>query len=173
MHLSPLFKKGVSFIEFIRQDKDMYQEKTLEIYHAIEIDEALKKEIQKIHVPIHVLVFAEIWCPDCMINVPILQKMADLNPNFKIAILPKKGYEKHMEALNPSSKPKMPTFVFLDEDFQPIGVFVEQPKALEEINRRGKKAEILVAKRKYRKGEFSNETIQEILDIIQPHISQD
>ena len=75
-----------------------------------------------------------------------------------------------MERLNPSSKPKMPTFVFLDKDFQPIGVFIEQPKALEEINRRGKKAEILVAKRKYRKGEFSRETIREILDIIQAYI---
>lgn len=170
MHLSLLFEKGVSFMEFIRQDKDMYQEKTLEIYHAIEIDEELKKEIQRIHVPIHVLVFAEIWCPDCMINVPILQKMADLNSHFKIGILPKEGNEKHMERLNPSSKPKIPTFVFLDKDFQPIGVFIEQPKALEEINRRGKKAEILVAKRKYRKGEFSRETIREILDIIQAYI---
>ena len=153
-------------MDFIRRDKDMYQEKTLELYNRIEIDEELQEKIQTIDEPIHVLVFAEIWCPDCMINVSILQRLADINPHIQISIVSKEGNEEYIEKINPGGKPRVPTFVFLNKDFELFGVFIERPKALKEIEKRGKQAEILVAKRKYKKGEFSKETIQEILDIV-------
>ncbi|TCO69706.1 thioredoxin family protein [Marinisporobacter balticus] len=165
MNIQPLFKEGLSFIEFVNRDKDAYKEKTLEIYDTIMIDEILEKEIKAVNQLINVLVFAEIWCPDCMINVPALQKIVDINPNFAISIVSREGNEMFMDNYKVSGKPKIPTFVIMDKDFHALGDFIEQPQILKEIEAKGKQVETIVAKRKYRKGEYISETIKEVLNI--------
>lgn len=164
--MKALFEKGISFEEFVNRDKDTHKEKTLEIYHQIEVAEELAQEIKTIDRITHVLVFGEIWCPDCMINVPALQKMADINDKIVIRIVSREGNEAYMENYAVNGKPKIPTFVFMDENFQEIGVFIEQPQAVKDIVAKGKQVEIIVAKRKYRKGEYVNDTIREILKIL-------
>ncbi|WZL72775.1 thioredoxin family protein [Clostridiaceae bacterium 35-E11] len=166
MSVQALFKKGLSFMEFVNQDKDTYKEKTLEIYENIVVDPAVENEIKTVDRLVNVLVFAEIWCPDCMINVPALQKMADINPNFVLAIVSREGNESYMDNYKVNGKPKIPTFVFMDKDFQVQGAFVEQPHIIKETEAKGKQVEIIVAKRKYRKGEYIVETMKEILNIV-------
>ncbi|QEK11111.1 thioredoxin family protein [Crassaminicella thermophila] len=166
MNIQALFKKGLSFMDFVNKDKDTYKEKTLEVYNNIVVDEALEKEIKKVNQLTNVLVFAEIWCPDCMINVPALQKIADINPNFIISIVSREGNEIFMDNYKVNGKPKIPTFVIMDKDFYTLGAFIEQPQVLKEIEAKGKQVEIIVAKRKYRKGEYAIETIKEVLNIV-------
>lgn len=166
MGVQTLFEKGLSFMEFVNQDKDTYKEKTLEIYENIVVDEKIENEIKAVNQLVNVLVFAEIWCPDCMINVPALQKMADINPNFVLAIVSREGNESFMDNYKINGKPKIPTFVFMDKDFNALGAFVEQPRMVKEIEAKGKQVEIIVAKRKYRKGEYIVETMKEILNIV-------
>ena len=167
MCVMDLFSRGLSFEEFVNQDKDTYKEKTLEIYDGITISEELIAEIRAIDSIIHVLVFAEIWCPDCMINVPVLQKMSETNPNFNIRIVSREGHEEYMDSYKVNGKPKIPTFVFMNEEFEELGAFIEQPQVVKVIEAKGKQVEIIVAKRKYRKGEYAIETISEILNIVQ------
>ncbi|AOT73178.1 hypothetical protein Gferi_16965 [Geosporobacter ferrireducens] len=164
--MEEFFQKGVTFIEFVNQDKDTYQEKTLELYNQIIVDEDLQKAIQAVDRPIYVLVFAEIWCPDCMINVPALQKIAEYNNHFTIRIVSREGNEAYMENYRINGKPKIPTFIFMEEDFTEIGAFIEQPQVIKTIEGKGNQVEIIVAKRKYRKGEYISETIKEILEIV-------
>lgn len=166
MDIEVVFQKGISFFQFIDRDKDAYKEKTLEIYNQIVIDKAMEKSIRSVTRPIHVLAFAEIWCPDCMINVPALQKTVEYNSCFQLRIVSREGNEKYMDNYKVNGKPKIPTFVFMEEDFSPIGAFIEQPQVLKEIEAKGKQAEIIVAKRKYRKGEYIKETIKEIIEIV-------
>jgi len=165
MSVLDLFNKGVSFLEFVNQDKDTYKEKTLDIYSGIIISEELITEIKAVDSIINVLVFAEIWCPDCMINVPVLQKIADINHNFKISIISRENHEEYMNDYKVNGKCKIPTFVFMNEKFEELGVFIEQPQVVKTIEAKGKQVEIIVAKRKYRKGEYAIETIREIIDI--------
>ena len=166
MAIQELFQKGITFIEFVNQDKDAYKEKTLEIYSQITVDETLQKAIESIGRPIYVLVFAEIWCPDCMINVPALQKIAEYNNEFSLRIVSREGNEAYMQNYRINGKPKIPTFIFMEEDFTEIGAFIEQPQVIKGIEAKGNQVEIIVAKRKYRKGEYISETIKEILEII-------
>ncbi|WP_053955582.1 thioredoxin family protein [Inediibacterium massiliense] len=165
MDIRELFQKGISFIDFVNQDKDTYREKTLEIYNHIKIEEEILEGIGSIHHLVHILVFAEIWCPDCMINVPAVQTIADHNSNFNISIVSREGNEDYMEDYKVNGKSKIPTFLIMDDEFNVLGTFVEQPQMIKEIEQKGKQVEIIVAKRKYRKGEYINETIKEILDI--------
>lgn len=166
MNIVDLFQKGQSFSEFVDQDKDTYKEKTLELYEKISVSEELIKKIKGIKKIINVLVFAEIWCPDCMINVPVLQKITEINPNIKMSIVSREGNEAYMDSYKFNGKPKIPTFVFLNETYEELGTFIEQPQIVKDVELKGKQVEIIVAKRKYRKGEFYLETMEEIMDII-------
>ncbi|MFZ5966201.1 MAG: thioredoxin family protein [Bacillota bacterium] len=162
--MKALFLRGITFHEFI--DKDAYQDKILDIYKNIMIEESLIKEIEEISKDIYVLVFAEIWCPDCMINVPALQKISDLNQHIKIRIVPREGNEAYMENYKINGKPKIPTFVFMNGNFEEIGTFIEQPQIVKDVVAKGKQVDIIVVKRKYNKGEYAIETVREILNIL-------
>ena len=126
----------------------------------------IKQEIREIDRTVYALVFAEIWCPDCMINVPALQRMVEINSNIKMRIISREGNEVYMENYKINGKPKIPTFVFMNEAYEELGSFIEQPQVVSEVENKGTQVEIIVAKRKYRKGEYYIETIKQIMDII-------
>lgn len=166
MNLQQLFKNGMLFDVFTSDDHDVNIEKLLEIYDGIEIDKKLIGEIKLIDEPIYILAFAELWCPDCIINLPALKKINDINPNIVFRILSREDDEKYTGNYKTDNKPKIPTFIILNDKFEEIGIFVENPKILDNIVSKGNQVEIVVAKRKYQKGEYVNETIREIINII-------
>ncbi|SHJ89453.1 thioredoxin family protein [Paramaledivibacter caminithermalis] len=166
MDIKKLYEKGITFEQFMSQDDGTYREKILEIYNNIEIDNTLLDKIKSIHKEINVLVFAEIWCPDCVINLPALRKICDINKAVNMKIVPREGNEQYLEEYKIDGKAKIPTFIFMDDDFKPIGTFIEIPRVIGEIVGKGNQVDIIVAKRKYRKGEFTKDTIKDILKII-------
>jgi thiol-disulfide isomerase/thioredoxin len=165
--MKELFKGGSTFLEFVNKDKDTYKEKTLENYHRMEVNQELENKVKEIQEIVHILVFGEIWCPDCMINVPALQKMADMNDKIIVRIVSREGNEAYMTNYSLNGKPRIPTFIVMNHEFQVKGVFVEQPQALKDIVVKGNQAEIIVARRKYQKGEYTNDTIKEIVGMIE------
>lgn len=166
MIFQQLFESGMSFEVFAPNSQDANIEKLLEVYNGIELDEELISKIQSIDKPIYILAFAELWCPDCIINLPAIKKFNDINPNITFSILPREGNENYMDNYKISGKHKIPTFVVLNDRFEEIGVFIETPKIVKEIVNKGNQVEIIVAKRKYRKGEYIKDTIKEITNII-------
>ncbi|MBS4535035.1 thioredoxin family protein [Clostridium sp. D2Q-14] len=166
MNIKEIFNSGISFEEFVNNDADTYKEKTLEIYQNIEFDEKLVDRVKGINKKINILACAEIWCPDCMINVPVLKKMKDYNDNIDIAIVLKEGNEEIFKKYGISGAIRIPTFIIYDEKFNELGSFVEYPKEIKNIVNSGNQPKIIVAKRKYRKGEYANETLKDILNVI-------
>lgn len=166
MVLQQLFERAVPFEVFAPNDQDVNKEKLLEIYNKIEIKRELINKIKTIDKKIYVLVFAELWCPDCIINLPALKKINSLNPNIVFRILPRDGNEEYMDNYKIAGKPKIPTFVVLNSSFEEKGAFIENPKVLRDIINKGNQVEIIVAKRKYQKGEYLNHTIEELVNII-------
>lgn len=166
MEINEVYKKGVTFDEFVNQDTDAYKEKTLQILEKIDFNEEQKKKIKLIDKKINVLICAEMWCPDCMINVPVIEKMKLLNDNINISIVGKEGNEEVFKKYAPEENIKIPTFVFHDENFEEMGSIVEYPKKIAQILSDGNQARRIVAMRKYRKGEYANETLNDILDIL-------
>lgn len=166
MGVLELFSTGMSFDEFVNTDTSTYREKTIEILNSINFEEEHIKRIKSIDKAINILVCAEIWCPDCMINVPVLEKMRECNSNFNISIVKKEGNENFFNKYNPNGTVKIPTFVLYDEKFNELGSFVEHPKNITEIISKGNQPNIIVTMRKYRKGEYAKETLNDILEII-------
>lgn len=166
MEIYDVFKQGISFEEFVNKDTDTYKEKTLQILKDIKFNDELLDKVKKIDHEINVLVCAELWCPDCMINVPVIEKMREINENIKISIVGKEGNEKIFKKYAPEENVKIPTFVFYDKDFNEMGSLVEHPSKVRDILSNGSQPNRIVAMRKYRKGEYAEETLRDILNIV-------
>ncbi len=161
-----LFENGMSFEEFINLDHNSYREKILEIYNSININKELKNKIKNINRKINILICAEMWCPDCIINVPVIEKIRQLNKNIKISIVEKDGNEEFFKKYSYEESVKIPTFVFYDEEFDEIGSFIERPSYIKEVQNSNNQPLKIVTMRKYKKGEYVEETLKDIMNII-------
>lgn len=108
----------------------------------------------------YVLAFAEGWCPDCQHNLPILKCITD-RLGIKLRIVPKEDNEYFMEDFIENGQARIPTFVFMDKNFNVIGSWIERPKYAKQLWKEGPHI-----KERYLNGEFDKEIVDEILDII-------
>lgn len=161
-----LFSSGMTFDEFVNTDTSTYKENTLQVFNSINFEDEYVEKIKSIDRIINILVCAEMWCPDCMINVPVLEKMRELNSNINISIVKKEGNESFFSKYTHNRIVKIPTFVLYDESFKELGSFVEHPKKVTEVVSKGNQPNIIVTMRKYRKGEYAQETLKDILELI-------
>ncbi len=166
MTIRDIMQTGVSFEEFVNQDTDAYKEKTLKILDTIKFTEEQLKRIRAINKKLYILICAEMWCPDCMINVPVVEKMRQLNKNISLSIVGKERTLDFFQKYALDEKVRIPTFVFLNEEFNEMGSIVEHPRIIREILASGNQPNRIVAMRKYRKGEYAQEILNDILEII-------
>lgn len=164
MEAKKIFERGISFKDFVNMDSNSYRDKTLEIYNGVSFEEKNIERIKSIDKKINILICAEIWCPDCMINVPIVEKMRQINENIHISIVGKEENEGFFKVFNSEENiVRIPTFVFYDKYFTQLGSFVERPTCIKEVYNSGNQPSVIVAMRKYKKGEYTEETLKEIL----------
>ncbi len=166
MENKELFNKGISFREFLEEGKEEHREKTLNIFKNINFENSFIERIKSINKKVNVLMVAEIWCPDCMINVPIVGKMEELNNNINISIVDIENNREFFSKYQVEGSIKIPTFVFFDEDFNETGHFIERPSLVREVYGKNNQAEVILTMKKYRNSEFIEETLKEILNII-------
>ncbi len=166
MLLKDLFHKAMTFREFLESIEEVYKDKMEKITKQVVIDKELEEKIKSIDKETYILVFAEAWCPDCQINLPGVSFISSLNEKIHLKILSREGNEIFMEKYKVNGKPKIPTFIVMDEKFNEIGVFIEIPTIIKDIISRGNEAETIVSKRKYKKGEYVKDTISDVLKII-------
>ncbi|MCG0275476.1 MAG: thioredoxin family protein [Thermosediminibacteraceae bacterium] len=167
MSIKELYEKGIKYTEFLKKTETKYRQEFEKHYEDLKLSQETQERIEKIAKKVFVLVFAEAWCPDCIASLPVLAKMAEINNLIDFAILPREGYEDFLEKYKYDGKPRIPTFIFLDEDFKELGAFVEIPQMLKDIYARGYQPDIIVARRDYRQGKYSEVIASEFIEIIE------
>jgi hypothetical protein len=84
--------------------------------------------------PINVLALAEDWCGDVIANVPVLGKLAEASGgklNVRIHLRDQEPGSQIMDQyLNRGQFKSIPTLVFLDQEFNEVGVWVERPESV-------------------------------------------
>ena len=85
--------------------------------------------------PIRVLALAEDWCGDVIANLPILGRLARESGKLDVRVHlrdQEPGTRIMDEHLNQGQFRSIPLFVFLDDDFREIGVWIERPASVTE-----------------------------------------
>ncbi|SHF08200.1 Thioredoxin [Thermoanaerobacter uzonensis DSM 18761] len=162
MSLKDLFEKGLTFDEFIEtSEDDITRQRIRERYDKTVLEEDVVQKIASLP-KVNILAFAETWCPDSQVNVPIVAKIASYNKTFELKIVKREGNEEYMKPYYVEGKPRIPTFVFMDENFKEFGHWVERPQIVRELEKR----EVADWKRDYLKGKYDSEIIREIVYIL-------
>src|ERR1700674_75808 len=84
--------------------------------------------------PVNVLALAEDWCGDVIANLPVLGKLAEASGgklNVRILLRDQEPGSQVMDQyLNKGKFKSIPTLVFLDGEFNELGVWIERPESV-------------------------------------------
>jgi len=76
-----------------------------------------------------ILVMTEEWCSDCLMNLPILARLAEAAPAAEIRFFIRKDWPDLRAYFNERDIYSLPTVQIMDAQFAPLGVWVERPQA--------------------------------------------
>lgn len=109
--------------------------------------------------PLHLLVAAEMWCPDCQINVTVMDYLQRVQPKIQLKIIGKGRAEHALKQRLTLERISIPLALVLNENWQLIGRFVEQPQAVS-LGGDAVRAD-------YRAGAYLEHTLRELLDTLE------
>lgn len=162
MTMKELFEVGKSFESAVGEGTKSERARIPKNTSRINLSDEIISKIESIDREINFLVSGEIWCPDFQINISILKKFCDLNPNFNISVITMGRGKKYLSQLLNIEKEnfKGPTVAVLDKDFNVLGTFEERPKVVLEM------PSFEDIKLDYYKGKYILDSVNEFLNIL-------
>ncbi len=142
MSLDYFINKGCSYQKFIERTPKN-RERLDKVYSSVKIPKDLKDQITRINAKIRILVFAENWCSDTVLNLPILAKLSELSKNIDLIVVPRDDVmEEFKKSYLTDGKAKIPLALFLLDRKEEIHRFVERTKHVAESVKEIKSKEI-------------------------------
>ena len=93
---------------------------------------------------LNVLALAEDWCGDVVANLPIIGRVAEASAgklNLRILLRDQQPGEQVMnEHLNKGQYKSIPTVIFLDQQFNELGTWVERPESVTRVREEKRQA---------------------------------
>jgi hypothetical protein len=127
------FEQGMTYDEYKAQ-MTRSQERFEANERDLEVDPATLAAITGLKQPLNVAVLAEDWCGDVIANLPILGRLARDGGKLNVRVfLRDQNLDLMDQYLNKGQFRSIPTFVFLDGEFQEIGVFKERPDSVTDL----------------------------------------
>lgn len=158
-----LFTLGEDFESFVSRglpaERDAVRDIQQRLADGTAISAGTRQRVQAVEGRFHLLVAAEMWCPDCQINVTVLDELQRLQPNIAVAIISKACAENELKEPLGLERIAIPLVLVLDERFNLVGRFVEQPR---KVIAGGD-----ALKPDYRAGKFLESTLEDVLDIFE------
>lgn len=166
MILKELFEAGCDFEDEFNKSDSLHREKAQEYRDGMKISEEIINKIKSIEDELYILGFSELWCPDCQINLTVIDYITKLNPNIKLKLQGREGNEEIIKEHSDDGRVKIPLFIYLDSEFEKIGSFIELPSNVRAVENSDNQVEKIVTKREYRKGNYMEQTILDFINDI-------
>lgn len=156
-----LFEIGESFEAFVARslEAERSEAATLARKLSMALSCPIVERLEAVRGRYHLLVAGEMWCPDCRINVTALNAMHRLQPRIDMSIISRGRAEDELMQRLGLDRISIPLVLILDEHYTLLGLFVEQPQMMG-----GAEAGV---KQDYREGKFMENTLDEVLAIIE------
>jgi len=115
------FEQGMTWDEYlgsIRKNQDLFKVK----YEEVEITPEERAYFQGIQKDMYVLAIGEDWCPDVYNNLPVMARIAALNPRIHFRIFPRdQNHDLMHRYLYRGQSQSIPAFGFFNERFEEVG----------------------------------------------------
>lgn len=156
--------QGLTFEQYLNKNSDEEKARVLEAYERTELSKEAVDIVKSIDKKVNVVVFSEGYCPDCVVTLPFIKRMENLNDNLKVYLFGMKGNKELLEQYTGTAR--IPTVMTFTEDMEPKGVYIEVPKVIAEKMAKlpsEKQRELVL---EYRQGKFNDLVEKELLEII-------
>jgi Thioredoxin len=100
------------YVDFTR----MGQQRTHRIYKTTAITPALEAATKQLQRNYHFVVIVEAWCGDVCQNLPVIQKVAELNPNISLEVILRDENPDIMDHFTTDGGRAVPILVVIDAD---------------------------------------------------------
>lgn len=132
MSLNDWFDKGITKDAYMN-DLDKHREHFKIIYENFEVP-AHDQKILEHKSGIRIIALAEVWCGHCMLDVPIMLKIAEA-ADIPVSLLPRDQHLELMDRYATNGKRYIPIFIFIDENGNEIGKWGPMaPEVIELVN---------------------------------------
>ncbi|MHB0988664.1 MAG: thioredoxin family protein [Bellilinea sp.] len=98
-------------------------------YQLVRLTAEEKSRLANLKIARRILVMTEEWCSDCLMNLPILARLAESAPAAEIRFFIRKDWPDLRVYFNERDIYSLPTVQIMDDQFVPLGVWVERPQA--------------------------------------------
>lgn len=153
-----------TFDEYVEKSTEEKRKVQMDALERTVLSDNAKNKIKQINEEINIVVFSESYCPDCVITLPFIKRIEELNNKIKMYMMPLKGNEAVLEEC--VGEKRIPTVMAFDSKMEPIGVYIEMPGALKEKMVGLSEAEIKSLIADYRQGKYNDLIESELLGII-------
>jgi thiol-disulfide isomerase/thioredoxin len=156
--------KGMDFEGYLNKNNEEERAKLLEAYEKTQLSSKAAEAIKTLDKKVNVVVFSEGYCPDCIVTLPFIKRMQELNENLKVYYFGMKGNRELLEEYTGTSR--IPTVMAFTEGMEPKGAYVEVPKVIAEKMARvpsDNQRELVL---EYRQGKYNVLIEQELLEIV-------
>lgn len=164
--LNKLFAEGMQYTAFLETDTEEIKQKAMKRWDTIQLSTEhieLFKEMKEGKL----LAFMKLSCPDCMLILPLLEKIHQVNPNLEYSVLPQAGNEAMIAELTGQDKVAVPTILAFDKDEEIKKVFVEIPHSLKRRLKGLDEEDIEEMMGRYRRGFYNNEVVVAVMKLYQ------
>lgn len=113
------FQKGLAYDDYVATGKPHHQASWRDVASRVVLPLAQRALIASFSRRMPVLVTSGTWCGDCAAQVPMLRAIEGANPGaITLRILDRDAHPKVSEALRICGGLRVPTVVFMNEDFE-------------------------------------------------------
>jgi hypothetical protein len=122
------WQAGLTLAQFVEQ-MTTYRDAMRRRLREVALPDADCAELARLTRPLHALVLTEDWCPDSLMNVPILARVVEAAPGMDMRIFIRSMFPDLKAYYQARGVGCIPVFTFLDADFREIGTWLERPQA--------------------------------------------
>ena len=168
--LQQLCAEALTFEQYIAQGSQAEQQAVTIIQAQLSSSNtSLKGSIKRLKAfekSVNLLVVGESFCPDCHVNISAFEFIVLQQSKVKLHLISREVAQEKLLEILPLTEIKIPLLLTLDENYQLIhqkigdNLFVERPNIVKQI------ADFNSVKENYINGEYLNDTLEQIIEMI-------
>ena len=118
-YLSRQFASAVGYDKYLQTGKEDQQQRWKRVYDAASLTSVQRELIGGFVRQMNILVVSGIWCGDCVEQCPLIQRIAEVNPEkIDLRFVERDQRPEFRDQVSMNGGHRVPVVLFLAEDFQ-------------------------------------------------------
>jgi hypothetical protein len=160
--------KGVSFEKYLAAGNSAEIENEISRVSSLKPSESFLAEVREIDVPLVIVVYGDMSCPDCAVTVPYIQSIREANPLIETRFFLRND-ETRAFLRGLTGRAAVPTMFITNKEGAIAGdAYVEYPEAVQSLIGASSSSEEAKGHRDdFRRGQYDEEVQKDLLKLIQ------